>query len=151
MECIELNWLCKHKKGQKQSSFYFNKLSYWMNSVKHSFSLWVLLKVTIQKNWRSQNFNFWSLKNSLLDQFLSAPTHPDIIGFQNFFLQIKNKRSRTKSLCDFSIILILKGIISFESQRIHAFYWAKTKNETESKIENPTYTPRETSLALQFV
>ena len=54
-------------------------------------------------------------------------------------------------MCGFSIILILKGIISFESQRIHAFCWAKTKNETESKIENPTYTSRETSLALQFV
>ena len=35
----------------------------------------VHLKITIEENWRSQNFDFLSLKNS------AAPTHTHIIGF----------------------------------------------------------------------
>ena len=53
------------------------------------------LKVTIEKNWRSQNFD------------------ADIIEFQNFLLRLKNQRSGSKTVCDFSIILISKGIMMF--------------------------------------
>ena len=38
--------MCKHEKSQKQPSFYFNKFLYWMNWVKHSFSLRVSLNNT---------------------------------------------------------------------------------------------------------
>ena len=41
----------------------------------------IYLKVTIEKNWRSQNFNFLSLKNLSPGQFLRAPSHADIIEF----------------------------------------------------------------------
>ena len=37
----------------------------------------IYLKVTIEKNWRSQNFNFVSLKN--LSPFWGVPTHAYII------------------------------------------------------------------------
>ena len=39
----------------------------------------VYLKVIIEKNWRSQNFDFLSLKICHQVRFLGAPTHADII------------------------------------------------------------------------
>ena len=41
----------------------------------------VYLKVTINKKWRTPNFDFLSLKSSSLGQVLGAPTHSDIILF----------------------------------------------------------------------
>ena len=63
----------------------------------------IYLKVTTEKKWRISYFlSFWG-----------APTHADIIEFWNFILQLKNQRSGNKSVCGFSIILILKGIMTF--------------------------------------
>ena len=54
----------------------------------------IYLKVTIEeKNWRSQNFGFLVLKNFSPGQFWGAPTHEDV--------------------CGFSVISILKGIMTF--------------------------------------
>ena len=61
--------------------------------------------------------------------------------------------SGRKTVCGFSIILIFKEIITFESQRGQAFCRTKyklLKNETESKTENSTHSFRETNLALHF-
>ena len=56
-------------------------------------------------------------------------------------LQFKDQRSESKTVFSFSIILILKGIMTFQIQRVHAFCRTKNrnfnKNETESKMENP--------------
>ena len=42
----------------------------------------IYLKVTFEeKNWRSQNFDFLSLKNLSPGQFWGASTHEDIIEF----------------------------------------------------------------------
>ena len=41
----------------------------------------IYLKITIDKNWCSQNFNFLNLRNLSPGQFLGAPTHADIIKF----------------------------------------------------------------------
>ena len=41
----------------------------------------IYLKVTIEKNWRSQNFGFLSLKKLLPVSFWEAPTHADITEF----------------------------------------------------------------------
>ena len=58
----------------------------------------VYLKVTIAKKWRSQiDFQSWK---------------KDINGLI-FLLQLKNQTFGSKSVCDFSIILILKGIMTF--------------------------------------
>ena len=43
-------------------------------------------------------------------QFWEAPTHTDIIEFENFLLQLKNQRFWSKTLCDFSIILIKESM-----------------------------------------
>ena len=42
----------------------------------------IYLEATIEKNWRSQNLNFVSLKNSSLGQLSwGAPAQEDIIEF----------------------------------------------------------------------
>ena len=41
----------------------------------------IYLKVTVEKNWPSQNFDFLSLKNYPPDPFWGAPTHADITEF----------------------------------------------------------------------
>ena len=41
----------------------------------------IYLQVTIEKNWRSQDFDFLSFQNLSPDQFWGAPTHADIIEF----------------------------------------------------------------------
>ena len=37
----------------------------------------------------------------------------DIVEFSNFVLQLKNRRSVNKTVCGFSMILSLKGIMTF--------------------------------------
>ena len=70
-------------------------------------------KNTIEEKWHSQNLDFLSLINSSSCQFLRNSTYADIIEFQNFLLQLKNQRSKNESVCGFSIILILKGKMTF--------------------------------------
>ena len=45
--------------------------------------------------------------------YWGAPAHADIIEFLNFLLQLKNQRCGSKTVCGFSIILILKGSMTF--------------------------------------
>ena len=73
----------------------------------------IYLTVTIEKSWSPQNFDFVSLNDLSPCQFWGAPTHAGIIEYQYFLLQLKNQRSRSKTVCGFSIILILKGIMTF--------------------------------------
>ena len=70
----------------------------------------IYLKGTTKKNWRSQNFDFVSLRNSSPGQFWGAPTQADIIVFSIFLLQIQNQMSGSKNVCGFSIISIPKEI-----------------------------------------
>ena len=49
----------------------------------------------------------------LLVSFWRASTHTDIIEFSNFLFQLKNQRSGSKAVCDFSNVLILIGIMTF--------------------------------------
>ena len=54
----------------------------------------IYLKVIIEeKNWPSQSFDF--------------------LGLKNFLPQIKNQRSYSKTVCNFSINFILKCIMTF--------------------------------------
>ena len=64
----ELNYLCKHEKRQKQPNFYFNEFLYWMNWVKHSFSLSVSLSIP---SVNAGHCGFWPhlQKKSLMENF----------------------------------------------------------------------------------
>ena len=64
-----------------------------------------------EEKWHTQKFDV--LKVRLQVSFWGAPTHGDITEFSNFLLQLKNQRSANKAMCDFSVILNLKGIMTF--------------------------------------
>ena len=103
----------------------------------------VYLKVTIEKKWSTQNFDFLGLKSTSPGQFWGPPSHADIfIEFSNFLLQFKDHRCGSKTCmqilyyfnfemnCDVltseSPFFLLNKNINFD------------KNETESKMENLT-------------
>ena len=69
-----------------------------------------------------------------------APTHADIIDFSNFLLQLKNRRSRNKTLRGFLIILIWKELCLFKFKEYNLNF---NKNETKWKAENSIHTLRE--------
>ena len=83
---------------------------------------------------------------------MGALTHADIIEFSNFLLQLKNQRFGSKTVCGFSITLVLKGIMTFLSPCIMLNKNINfNKNEMESKMENPTHNFREANLVLQHI
>ena len=47
----------------------------------------IYVKITIEKNWCTQNLNFLSLKKV---PHQGAPAHVDIVEFSNFLFQLKN-------------------------------------------------------------
>ena len=71
----------------------------------------IYLKPTIDKNLCTQNFNFLSSKSSFPGQFLG--TFNSRIEFSKFLLQLKNERPERKTASGFSIIFILKEIMTF--------------------------------------
>ena len=85
--------------------YIYNSLSKGMSNV--------YLNVIIEETPRCQNFDFRNLKNCHQVSFWEALTHVDIIEFENFLLQLWNQRSGSEILFNFSIILILKGIMTF--------------------------------------
>ena len=114
----------------------------------------ISLKVTTEKNWHCQNFNFLSLNYLSLGQFLQSPNSRRYHwNLKHPVLTENNQRSGSKTVV-FSIISILKGIM-FSSQRVHAFCLNKNinfiKNETESKMENLTHSFREMNPVLQLI
>ena len=60
---------------------------------------------------RSQNFDFLGLKNLSPGQFWGALTHADNIEFLKVL--VANQASGSKTVCDFFVILILKGFMTF--------------------------------------
>ena len=59
----------------------------------------IYVKATIEKNWRSQGFDFLSVKKLSPGHFWGAPTQ--LIEFPNFLLKLKNQRSGIKTACGF--------------------------------------------------
>ena len=70
----------------------------------------IYLKVTTEM---FSKLRFSRFKKFVTRSIFGSLTHTDIIEFGNSFLQLKNQRSGSKTMCDFSIILILKGVITF--------------------------------------
>ena len=108
---------------------FFNSIK-WINMLRGEINRLVIkgmsniyLKVAVEKNWSSQNSDFLNLKNLSPVSSWGAPTHEDITEFSNFLLQLRNQRSRRKTVRGFSVILILKEIC----QRVHVFCWTKIK------------------------
>ena len=70
------------------------------------------LKVTIEKKLLTHDFDFSSWKSFPPGQFGRTPTHADITEFSISLLQLKNQRSGSKTMCDFSIIYMLNAIMA---------------------------------------
>ena len=111
----------------------------------------IYLKVTIEKNWSSQNFDFLSLQILSPGPSLRSSNsrwYHDIIEFSNFFLQLKNYvcklfvKSRSKTMRGFSIFLwrfMSYDVLKSKSPCILLNKKIKfDKNETESKMGNIT-------------
>ena len=71
----------------------------------------VNLKVTIEKKWPNQIFDFLSLKSSSPGQFLGSSKSRKY--HRIFKSDFKNQRSGSETVRGFSIIFILKGIMAF--------------------------------------
>ena len=66
----------------------------------------IYVKLTIEER-RSQNFDFLGLKNLSPGHFWGAPTHEDIIEFENCLLDLKNQGSGSKSFRQTNLVLQL--------------------------------------------
>ena len=96
----------------------------------------IYLKLTIEKNRRFQTFVFLSLKEFVTRSvFGSSFWEQNCVWLLYYFNFERNYDVlESKSLC----ILLNKNVNI-------------NKNETESKIENPTHSFRETNLVLQLI
>ena len=90
-----------------------NRLRKEINSFLGKGMLNIDLKVFIEKKWHAQNFNFLSLKNLSLGQFLGSSNSCRYHWIFKLLVVTKNQRSGSKTVCGFSIIFILKGIMIF--------------------------------------
>ena len=63
----------------------------------------IYLKVTIEKKWLTQNFDFPSLKNSSPGQFLGSSNSRRCHWILNFLLQVKDQRSGNKTVWEWKI------------------------------------------------
>ena len=84
-----------------------------------------LLSNGMKSFYWQKNFNILSLKCTSPNQFLGAPTQTDITEFSKFLLQLRHQRSGIKTMCSFSLIFILKGIMTFQGQTVRVFCWTK--------------------------
>ena len=109
-----------------------------------------LFEVSIEKKWRTQNFDFVSLKFFLQVSFRWTPTHAGIIQFSNFLFQLKNQRSGSKSVYGFSIIFIFEGSYDVLKSKNWCFKNEKNKSETQLKVENLQNNFKGVNLVLQL-
>ena len=72
----------------------------------------IYLKVTIEKKSCNQNFDFKSPKVRVQVSFWGDPTDADVTKFSNLLLQLQSQRYVSKNMRGFSIIFILKGIMT---------------------------------------
>ena len=89
--------------------------------------------MTYSRVWFSQ-FN-----KLLYGSILEDSTHTDIIWFSNLFLQLKNRKSRSKAVCNFPII--------FKFERNYDF--AKPNNQCSLLNKNINFNKRETKWKVQ--
>ena len=137
MECIELNWLCKHMKKVRSSQAAILVLDW----IKHSFYLWVLLNSILRviKMYKYSNYcinpHFVSMpltKNAkiLLLRSTFAPRRPEPLDRRIFFLA---------SLIDVTISITAIDLIPFSTDSWHFSVFILTKtNLTASLFFFPT-------------
>ena len=100
----------------------------------------IYLKATTEKNWCSQNFDLVQLKDLSPSQFLGSSNSNRYHSILKLLVATQKSEAwelncvESKSSC-----ILLNKNTNFN------------KNETESKIENPTHSSWETNLVLQLL
>ena len=93
----------------------------------------IYLKVTTEKNWCSQNFDFLSLKNVSPGQFLGSSNSHRSPNFKTSCCNLKMMDLGAKLCVAFLLFYQLKSPCFLLKTNINF-----NKNKTELKMENPT-------------
>ena len=120
MECIELNWSCKHRKKARSSQ----AATIILNWVKHSFSLWVSLKSlqSAKDNTRVEvsfiiKLQAWGLKHSYKRDSKKRYSKRNIVVFlwilQNFWEHFFYRTLEGNSVWSYEIFDFLSKSCSF--------------------------------------
>ena len=89
-------------------------------------------KVTIEKNWRSQNFDFLNLKNLSTVQFLGSSNSCWLLNFKNSCCNLKIRGLGAKRCVAFQLFSFWKELWSFKV-RVHVFCSTKKQTLIKSK------------------
>ena len=90
-----------------------NRLRKERNKLLSKGMLNIYLKATTEKNWPSQNFDFLSLNNLSPGQFLRSSNLHRYHWILRLLGATYKSEVWSQTVCGFSIILILKGIMAF--------------------------------------
>ena len=74
-------------------------------------------QVTIKKKWRTQNFDFLSLKSSSAVSFWGVQTHAEIQEFSKFLLKLEMRGLGTKLCVAFILFLFWKELWRFKVKK----------------------------------
>ena len=115
----------------------------------------IYLKVTIEKNCCSQDFDFISLKNLSPDQFLGSSNSRRYRRILKLLVATsKSEIWEQNCVWLFYYFNFERNYDGLKSKSPRIFLSKKinfNKNEKESKMENPTHTFREKNLVLQII
>ena len=112
------------------------------------------LKVTIEKNRSSQNCVILSLKICLWVSFRELQLTQISLNFKTFFCNLKIKGLRAELCVIFYYFSFERNYDILKSKSLCILFNKNInfdKNKTESKMENPTHSFKETNLMLQFI
>ena len=115
----------------------------------------IYLKVTIEKNCCSQDFDFISLKNLSPDQFLGSSNSRRYRRILKLLVATsKSEIWEQNCVWLFYYFNFERNYDVLKSKR-SCIFWNKNinfnKNETKSKIENPTHSFRESNFLLRLI
>ena len=87
----------------------------------------IYFKFTTEKKLQTQNFDFLSFKSSSAGHFLGSSNAYRYNWISKpLVATLKSVIWEQKCACVF-FIFILKGVMTFQSQRVHDFCWTKQK------------------------
>ena len=112
------------------------------------------LKIAIVKKWWTQNFNFLSLKSSSPNQFWEPQLTRISLNFQSSWTTYESEVWNQNCVWLFYYFYFQRNYDVLRSKSPCFLSNKNTnfnKNETESKIENPTYSFRGVNLMLQVI
>ena len=113
----------------------------------------IYLKATVEKKWRTKNFDFLIFKISSPGHFLGGFHFTQIsLNFQTSCCNLKIRGLGEKLVVVFLLFLFCKELFRFKVKESMLFVkqtYKLNKQETESKMENSTHIFIEMNLMLQ--